>query len=118
MLVTSIFFFSHNVFYPIKDNFNILSNILICCLQMLSIWARLKFCHLVKGFPQGLKTKYHTYYLTIFTGCHVHQRLIFYAPRKISGEHIVATPCLCMLVRLSVRHPSEAISPQPLDQIL
>ena len=25
MLVTSIFFFSHNVFYPMKDNFNILS---------------------------------------------------------------------------------------------
>ena len=27
MLVTSIFFFSHNVFYPIKDHFNGLSNI-------------------------------------------------------------------------------------------
>ena len=27
MLVTSILFFSHNVFYPIKDNFIILSNI-------------------------------------------------------------------------------------------
>ena len=27
MLITSIFFFSHNVFYPIKDNFNILSSI-------------------------------------------------------------------------------------------
>ena len=27
MLVTSIFFFSHIVFYPMEDNFNILSNI-------------------------------------------------------------------------------------------
>ena len=27
MLVISIFFFSHIVFYPLKDNFNILSNI-------------------------------------------------------------------------------------------
>ena len=27
MLVTSIFFFSHNVFYPMKHNFNVLSNI-------------------------------------------------------------------------------------------
>ena len=27
MLVTSIFFFSHNVFYPVKHNFNVLSNI-------------------------------------------------------------------------------------------
>ena len=27
MLVTSIFFFSHNVFYPMKDNLNVLSNI-------------------------------------------------------------------------------------------
>ena len=26
MMVTSFFFFSHNVFYPMKDNFNILSN--------------------------------------------------------------------------------------------
>ena len=27
ILVTSIFFFSHNVFYPMKDIFNVLSNI-------------------------------------------------------------------------------------------
>ena len=27
MLVTSIFFFSQNVYYPMKDNFNIMSNI-------------------------------------------------------------------------------------------
>ena len=27
MLVTSIFFFSHNVFYPMKHNFNVLSYI-------------------------------------------------------------------------------------------
>ena len=27
VLVTSIFFFSHNVFYPMKDNFDILSDI-------------------------------------------------------------------------------------------
>ena len=27
MLVTSIFFFSSHVFYPMKNNFNILSNI-------------------------------------------------------------------------------------------
>ena len=27
MLVTSIFFFSHNVFYPMKDNFNVLSKL-------------------------------------------------------------------------------------------
>ena len=26
MLVTSIFFFSHNIFYRMKDNFNVLSN--------------------------------------------------------------------------------------------
>ena len=46
MLVISIFFFSHIVFYPLKDNFNILSN--IWRLQMLPIWAILKFCRLVK----------------------------------------------------------------------
>ena len=27
MLATSIFFFSHNVFYPMKHNLNVLSNI-------------------------------------------------------------------------------------------
>ena len=27
MLVTSIFSFSHNVFYPMKDKFNVMSNI-------------------------------------------------------------------------------------------
>ena len=27
ILVTSIFFFSHSVFYPIKDNLNVLSNV-------------------------------------------------------------------------------------------
>ena len=32
---------------PMKDNFNILSN--ICRLQMLSIWTSLKFCCLVMG---------------------------------------------------------------------
>ena len=26
MLVTSVFFFSHNVLYPVKDNFDILIN--------------------------------------------------------------------------------------------
>ena len=36
MLVTSIFFFSHNVFYPMKHNLNMLSNIwyVVCkCFQ-------------------------------------------------------------------------------------
>ena len=36
MLVTSIFFFSHNVFYSMKQNFNVLSNIwfVVCkCFQ-------------------------------------------------------------------------------------
>ena len=47
LLVTSNFFFSHNVFCPMKDKFNILS--IICHLQMMSIWGSLKFCRLVKG---------------------------------------------------------------------
>ena len=47
MVVTSIFSFSHNVFYRMKDKVNVLS--LISSLQMLSIWTKLKSCCLVKG---------------------------------------------------------------------
>ena len=60
MLVTSIFSFSHNVFYPIKDRNHYLSFLpfpnqtsilhlhVFCCLQMLSIWASLNLCRLVE----------------------------------------------------------------------
>ena len=48
MLVTSIFFFSHNVSYPITYNFNVFSNISLCRLQMFSIWTWRKFCRLIK----------------------------------------------------------------------
>ena len=45
MLVTSIFSFSHNVFYPIKET---KSATLICHLQMLLIWLGPKIRRLVK----------------------------------------------------------------------
>ena len=48
MLVTSIFSFSHNIFYPIKESLHCCSY-LNCCLQLLSIWTSTKYCHLVKG---------------------------------------------------------------------
>ena len=47
MLVTSIFSFSKNVFFPSLDKFQIFN--CICRLQMLSIWTSLKFCRLVKS---------------------------------------------------------------------
>ena len=46
MLATSIFSFSHNVFYSSKNKFQFLS--LICRLQVLSIWSSLKIFRLVK----------------------------------------------------------------------
>ena len=46
VLVTSIFTFSHNVFYSICNEVQLLSH--ICCLQMLSIWSSVKFRLLVK----------------------------------------------------------------------
>ena len=48
MLVTSIFSFSHNGFYCIKDKFCHFSNRLICCLRMLWIWTSLKFLSFCK----------------------------------------------------------------------
>ena len=47
MLVTSIFSFSHNVFFSIKDKYHFWC--LICRLQMLSIWSRPKFRRLGIG---------------------------------------------------------------------
>ena len=51
MLVTSIFSFSHNVFYPSKNKFQFFSHVYIfCCLRMLSIWTHPKICRLVKSY--------------------------------------------------------------------
>ena len=49
MLITSIFSFSHNGFYPFQKEF-VFKLHLFCRLQMLSIWTSLKICHLVKGW--------------------------------------------------------------------
>ena len=44
-----IFSFSHNVFYPYKKEKNqFLSHIYFVICEMLSVWTRLKFCHLVR----------------------------------------------------------------------
>ena len=49
MLVTSIFFFSHNVLYPVKyRNFHFIS---IYHLQMLWIWSSLQNCHFGRVSP-------------------------------------------------------------------
>ena len=49
MLVTNIFSFPRNIFYPIQEKNAPLETRGECRLQMLSIWTRLKFCLLVKG---------------------------------------------------------------------
>ena len=50
VLVTRTFSFCHSVFYfIIKRIFISATLILICHLEMLSIWSCPKFCHLVKG---------------------------------------------------------------------
>ena len=50
MLVTNIFFFSHNAFYPIEDKYNDFSNNkFVFLLQVLSVMTRLKFCPVIKG---------------------------------------------------------------------
>ena len=43
MEISCIFFFSNNVFYPIRKTLHNQN----CCLQILSVWTKLKFCHLV-----------------------------------------------------------------------
>ena len=55
ILVTSIISFLHNVFNPIKDNFDVLKSFLIFQLQILSIWTKTKFCHLVKGLRHDVR---------------------------------------------------------------
>ena len=50
MLVTSIFSFSHKVFYwSKKKKKSVFKLHLFCHLQMLSLWTRLKICRLEKG---------------------------------------------------------------------
>ena len=51
MLVTSIFSFSHNVFYPSQNKFPVFQTHLFWGLQMLSIWTSLKMCCLCYGKP-------------------------------------------------------------------
>ena len=47
MLVTSIFSFSHNAFYPSQNRIFVFKSHLSSRLQMLSIWTGLKICCLV-----------------------------------------------------------------------
>ena len=54
MLVTSIFSFSHNVFYPSQNKFQFFRQIFICHLQMLSLRSSLKICRLVKSYVKVL----------------------------------------------------------------
>ena len=49
LVITSNFFFSHNVFYPIDDTYFHFKCTLKCRLQFVSIWASLKLCRLVMG---------------------------------------------------------------------
>ena len=48
MLVTNIFSFSHNVFYPSQNKFQFFMSLLFCHLQMLSTWISLIFVSLGK----------------------------------------------------------------------
>ena len=53
-LVTSIFSFSHNVFYK-RQKLSFMLH-LFCCLQILSIWTRSNFCRLGMGYAKLSKT--------------------------------------------------------------
>ena len=50
MLVTSIFSFSHNVFFPYPKQISFFQSYLFCHLQMLSIRTSLNLCRLVKNY--------------------------------------------------------------------
>ena len=56
MLVTSIFSFSHNVFYPFPKRISVFKSNPFCRLQMLSIWTSLKICRLVRGYSCDIFT--------------------------------------------------------------
>ena len=55
MLVTSIFFFSHHVFYLFQNKFSILFH--ICLLQILSIWTGLKMLSFCKELKRSREFK-------------------------------------------------------------
>ena len=75
LLVTSNFSFSHNVFYPIWHLFFYFKCTLKCCLQFLSIWTSLKFCHLVMVNFKSFLHIYSFQQMRIFTIFHN----VFYA---------------------------------------
>ena len=50
-LVTSIFYFSHSVFYSITERNRHFSNVWLVVSECFQFWSSLKFCDLVKGWP-------------------------------------------------------------------
>ena len=68
MLVTSIFSFSHNVFYSLKG-MNHHFNCLNCRLQMFSIWTSLKFGRLAKGWSVPIMQTPHADIFTFNLTC-------------------------------------------------
>ena len=55
--VSSIFFISHNVFYPIADETRPFEKYLICRLRMLSIWTSRKGCRLLKKLTNPSRSR-------------------------------------------------------------
>ena len=69
MLETSIFSFSHNVFYPSENKFQIFNDINFCRLQLLSIYTILEFCRLVKSLEVVLQRIFFFYQIVFRNKC-------------------------------------------------
>ena len=105
MLVTSIFSFSHNVFYPSQKQISHIHSRLFCRLYMLSIWTSIfSFSHNV--FYPLHKTNFTFSFMFILSSAHAFNldqhfsfsHNVFYpSPKQISHIHSGLFSCQHML---------------------
>ena len=111
MLVTSIFFFSHNVFYPRKQ-ISIFWSYLFCHLQMLWIWTGLKFVvwqrvnRNIDGMDHGS---------ALPKRCHVTPQV---NRTNVSDRFLWIFIQLCTVIQPLCNTLKEPINPLPDDKIL
>ena len=97
MPVTSIFFFSHNVYYPLQNKFQSFSQLCFYPLYMISVWTRLTCCHLVRDFLPNDKIKD----LSRIKTQSFHQ-LCFYPPHMLSVWTRLKSCCLVIIIWIKV----------------
>ena len=116
MLVTSIFFFSHNVFYPMKDNFHVLNNIkfVVCKCFNLSkpkILSSGKGLYRLFAFYRWPLRKLHTIMLKTALKIYINQKDPLLANISLSLPQIstIQSRCIAILFPMLARFAMMAI---------